>query len=194
MPADSGTMLAIYKDREWPRALCPVLCPRGLPTIPPWLNARRPGSARSPHTAAVHGPQSSVPTRPPAYDSRDGRVAREPRHHPRALRAPTAAVGPDDRSPSAAWQPPPASNAFAVPRAAPSVAPVLVGSRRYAPSPWTPQPSMKADISTLLKQDILTLQLHKQFLVLTKDAIRRKEKHIQVCFSTSSQRRWSMCI
>src|SRR5215468_4018096 len=126
--------------------------------ILPWLSVRRPRSARSPHSAAGHGPQSSAGTRRPACDSMDGLVAREPRHHPPALRAPKAAAGPDGRSPSAARRPPPASNAFALPRAAPSIAPVLAGSRRHAPFPWTPQPSMKADISTLLKPDILTLQ------------------------------------
>src|SRR5262249_49717416 len=100
-------------------------------------------------------------------DSRDDLAAREPRHHPRAPRAPRAAAGPDGRSPSAALRPPPASNASALPRAAPSVAPVLAGSRRYTPSPWTPQPSMKADISTLLKPDILILRLHQVCQVLT---------------------------
>jgi hypothetical protein len=44
---------------------------------------------------------------------------------------------------------------------------VLVGSKRFAPSPWGPRPSMKADISTLHKPDILTLRRHPEFRSLT---------------------------
>src|SRR5215471_4935842 len=97
--------------------------------------------------------------RRPACGSTGDLAARELRHHPRVLPALKAAAGPDGRLPSNAQRPPLASNAFALPRATPSVDPVLAGSRRYAPSPWAPQP-MKADISTLLKPDILILRLH----------------------------------
>ena len=54
-----------------------------------------------------------------------------------------------------------ASTASAVPGATLSIGPVLVGSMRFAPFPWAPRPSMKADISTLHKPDILTLQRHR---------------------------------
>src|SRR5271155_3827656 len=52
----------------------------------------------------------------------------------------------------------PVSDASALPRATLSIGPVLVGSKRSAPVPWAPRPSMEADISTLHKPDILTLQ------------------------------------
>jgi hypothetical protein len=41
------------------------------------------------------------------------------------------------------------------------IGPVLVGSRQFAPFPWGPRPPMKADISTLLKPDILILRRHR---------------------------------
>ena len=56
----------------------------GSPTIPPGPSVRRPG-ARSPHTAAVHAPQSAVRTRRPACGSIDGLATRALRHRPRAF-------------------------------------------------------------------------------------------------------------
>ena len=50
------------------------------------------------------------------------------------------------------------TGASAVPRATLSIGPVLVGSTRFAPFPWGPRPSMKADICTLHKPDILFLR------------------------------------
>src|SRR5258707_14857099 len=89
-----------------------------------------------------------------------GLVVHELGHHPRARECGAASAAPGGRLLSTAWLQLPASDAFALPRATLSIGPVLVGSRRCAPFPWGPRPTMKADISTLHKPDILILRRH----------------------------------
>src|SRR5437016_13105657 len=90
-----------------------------------------------------------------------GLVVHELGHHPRARECGAASAAPGGRLLSTAWLQLPASDAFALPRATLSIGPVLVGSRRCAPFPWGPRPTMKADISTLHKPDILILRRHE---------------------------------
>src|SRR5438132_8898367 len=87
-----------------------------------------------------------------------GRVVHELGHPPRARECGAASAAPGGRLLATAWLQLPASDAFALPRATLSIGPVLVGSRRSAPFPWGPRPTMNADISTLHKPDILILR------------------------------------
>src|SRR5207245_1848304 len=133
---------------------------RDSPGIPPWPGVRRPAWARNPHNAGVGAPESCARTGPPTCGSMAGLVVHELGHHPRARECGAASAAPGGRLLSTAWLQLPASDAFALPRATLSIGPVLVGSRRCAPFPWGPRPTMKADISTLHKPDILILRRH----------------------------------
>src|SRR3989440_6890469 len=66
---------------------------------------------------------------PISCDSMAGLVIREPGHHPRARESAAASAAPGGRLLSAAPLPLPAKDASAVPRAALSIGPVLVGSK-----------------------------------------------------------------
>src|SRR5437016_12683010 len=87
-----------------------------------------------------------------------GLVVHDLGYQPRARECGAASAAPGGRLLSTSWLQLPASDAFALPRATLSIGPVLVGSRRCAPFPWGPRPTMKADISTLHKPDILILR------------------------------------
>ncbi len=62
-------------------------------------------------------------------------VVREPGHHPRVRQSAAASVVPGDRLSSTVPLLLSASNASAVPRVKLSIGPVLVDSKRFAPSP-----------------------------------------------------------
>src|SRR6202035_1654125 len=119
---------------------------------------RQPAWVRNRHNAAAGAPEFSAPSGPAACGSMVGRAVREPGKD--LLVGPGGAVSsaPGGRLFSAAGPRLFASDASAVSGATPASGPVLVGSKRFAPSPWGPRPSMKADISTLHKPDILILQ------------------------------------
>src|SRR5438045_6698878 len=89
-----------------------------------------------------------------------GRAVREPGNDLLVGEGGAASAAPGGRLFSASGPQLLASDASAVSRATLSSGPVLVGSKRFAPSPWGPRPSMKADISTLQKPDILILKRH----------------------------------
>src|SRR5580693_2221591 len=125
---------------------------------PPGPGVRQPAWVRNPHNAAAGAPEFSAPSGPAACGSMVGRAVREPGNDLLVGEGGAASSAPGGRLFSAAGPRLFASDASVVSRATPSSGPVLVGSKRFAPFPWGPRPSMKADISTLHKPDILTLQ------------------------------------
>src|SRR5207247_330657 len=131
---------------------------RGSPTTLPGPSVRRPAWVRNPHSAGVPAPRSSVRREPPSCASSAVRVIHGSPPGLLVLASAAAADAPDGRT--ALFVPPlrPALNALAVLQTTRAVGPVLVGSRRFAPFPWDLRASMKADISTLLKPDILILR------------------------------------
>src|ERR1700736_1822228 len=85
-----------------------------------------------------------------------------------ALAGAAIADAPDGRTNVSVLPLPPALHALVRRPATLSSGPVLVDSMPCAPFPCGPRPPMKADISTLRKPDILTLQRQQAGVLLTR--------------------------
>src|SRR5579863_4807461 len=139
----------------------------GSASVPALLTSRPPGSVQNRRTVVAPLPAPDFATPPPSSGSTPGPAPDAPdrRRLPHATAA--AAAVPAARSALTAPQLPIAPNAFLPLPAALLTDPALVGSFPFAPLSWSLLPSMKEDISTLRKPDIITLRPQGIFSGLT---------------------------